>query len=237
MALPKQSAPVYELVIPSTGKKIGYRPFLVKDEKSLLIANQSKDPDIMIATLKSVIESCVVNPIDVDTLSLFDMEYLFCKLRAKSVGELVDIVLKCSNCGEKTQAQLDISNIEVEIDPEHSKKFILFDNVGICMKYPNYELLQKIKNYEESEINTIDSVISIMINCIDYIYDDKQIYYAHETDYDELNEFINNLTKSQLEKITHFFDSMPKMTKSMEFDCHKCGHHNKAVLEGIQNFF
>lgn len=236
MSLPKPSTPVYELTIPSTGAKVKYRPFLVKDEKALLIANQSKDHKTMIDTLKNTIENCIVSKLNVDDLAIFDIEYIFCKLRSKSVGELIDLTLTCRHCKEKTRTALDISKVEVEKNKDHAKKFVLFDNVGVSLKYPNYELIDKLKSVSNEE-SSFDVIFAVIVECIEYIYNEDEIYYAKEQTLEELYEFVNNLTKEQLGKITHFFDTMPKLRKDMSFDCPHCGKHNKVVLEGLNSFF
>lgn len=235
MALPKPSTPVYELTIPSTGQKVKYRPFLVKDEKALLIANQSKDHKVMIDTLKETISSCVISKLDIDNLAIFDIEYIFCKLRAKSVGELIELALTCNACGSKVKSTIDISTVEVEKSKEHKKKFILFDKVGVALKYPNYDLIEKLKNTES--IADIDVLFAVILECIEYIYNEDEIYYAKETQPEDLMEFINNLTKEQLEKITTFFNTIPKLKKDMSFDCPHCKAHNEIVIEGLSNFF
>lgn len=235
MALPKPSTPVYELTIPSTGAKVKYRPFLVKDEKALLIANQSKDHKVMIDTLKETISSCIMSKLDVDGLAIFDIEYIFCKLRAKSVGELIELALVCSSCEGKVKSTIDISTVEVEKPKDHKKKFILFDKVGVALKYPNYDLIEKLKNTETSD--NVNVIFAVILECIEYIYNDDEIYYANETSPEELIEFINNLTKDQLEKITTFFNTMPKLKKDLSFDCPHCKAHNEIVLEGLSNFF
>lgn len=235
MALPKPSTPVYELTIPSTGAKVKYRPFLVKDEKALLIANQSKDHKVMIDTLKETIKNCVISKLDVDNLAIFDIEYIFCKLRAKSVGELIELALACSSCEGKVKTTIDISTVEVVKPKEHKKKFILFDKVGVALKYPNYDLIEKLKNTEDSD--NINLIFAVILECIEYIYNEDEIFYAKESSPEELLEFINNLTKEQLEKITTFFNTMPKLKKDLSFDCPHCKAHNEIVLEGLSNFF
>ena len=236
MALPLQTTPLYSLNIPSTGKEIKYRPFLVKDEKALLIAQQSEDLEVMISTLKQVIVSCVSDDIDVNALAIFDLEYIFSQIRAKSVGEYSDLVFTCGHCDNeknKYNIKLDVSTLEVTKNPEHTNKIPLFDNVGVMMKYPSLDILKKIdKGFDDPE-----NVIDIITDCIDVIYTDTELFHAKEQTKKELKEFLENLTKEQFDKLESFFATMPKFQKLIEFDCPACGGHNKLMLEGVQNFF
>lgn len=236
MALPSQSTPVYSLKIPSTGKEIKYRPFLVRDEKALLIAQQSEDLDVMVSTLKQVITSCVADNIDVNSLAIFDLEYIFSQIRAKSVGEYSDLVFTCGHCNNeknKYNIKLDVSALEVTKNPDHTNKIPLFDNVGVMMKYPSLDILKKIdKGFDDPE-----NVIDIITDCIDVIYTDTELFHAKEQTKNELKEFVENLTKEQFDKLESFFATMPKFQKLVEFDCPACGAHNRLMLEGVQNFF
>jgi hypothetical protein len=236
MALPSQITPVYSLKIPSTGKEIKYRPFLVKDEKALLIAQQSEDLEVMISTLKQVIVSCVSDDIDVNALAIFDLEYIFSQIRAKSVGEYSDLVFTCGHCDNeknKYNIKLDVSTLEVTKNPEHTNKIALFDNVGVMMKYPSLDILKKIdKGFDDPE-----NVIDIITDCIDVIYTDTELFHSKEQTKKELKEFLENLTKDQFGKLETFFATMPKFQKLIEFDCPACGGHNRLMLEGVQNFF
>lgn len=236
MGLPLQAAPTYELTIPSSGKKIKYRPFLVKDEKALMIAQQSENLDVMVSTLKAVISACVNTKINPDELAIFDLEYIFSQIRAKSVGEVSELVFTCGHCDNeknKYKLALDISQLEVSKNKDHSSKIPLFDNVGIIMKYPSIDILKKIdKGFSDPE-----NVIDIIIDCIDMIYTEDEVFHAKEQTREELKEFLENLTKEQFDKIERFFETMPKFQKLIEFDCPACGAHNQLMLEGVQNFF
>lgn len=236
MSLPLQAAPTYSLKVPSSGKEVKYRPFLVKDEKALLIAQQSEDLDVMISTLKSVIASCVTTKLDVESLAIFDLEYIFSQIRAKSVGEVSELVFTCGHCTNeknKFKLNLDISQLEVTKNPDHTNKIPLFDSVGVVMKYPSIDILKKIdKGFTDPE-----NVIDMIIDCIDMIYTDQEVFHAKEQTPDELREFLENLTKEQFDKIEKFFETMPKFQKQIEFDCPACGAHNKLMVEGVQNFF
>ena len=194
MSLPINSAPTYTLTVPSTGKQIKYRPFLIKEEKTLLIAQQSEDPVVMVDSLKDVIRSCVKDEIDLDNLATFDLEYIFTQIRAKSVGEVVELILKCDTCeDEKATAKvfIDLTTLKVEKNPDHNDKIVLFDDVGIAMKYPTIDVLKKMESVNASDL---DEVFGVVVDCIDYIYNTDEIFYAKEQTKEELTEFLNNLS-------------------------------------------
>lgn len=240
MALPMMTTPTYTMVVPSTEATVKYRPFLVKEEKALLIAQQSEDSVVMINTLKDVIKGCVQDKIDIDKLAIFDLEYMFMQIRGKSVGETIDLVFPCDlDHGEQNEkarstVTIDINDIKVEKSEEHSNKIELYDNVGVVMKYPTINVLKKLEGLDE---NDLDKVFDIMAYSIEYIYDADQIYYAKEQNHSELLQFINNLNSAQFVKLQRFFETMPKLRKEIEYDCPVCGRHHVKLLEGIQSFF
>lgn len=236
MALPISNTPVYNLTVPSTGKNVKYRPFLVKEEKALLIAQQSEDPVVMIDTIKNIIAACVKD-IDVDTLATFDIEYIFAQIRAKSVGETVDLIFYCDTCTDenaKVQKSFDLTQLKVEKNPNHTSKIELFDDVGIVMKYPNIETITKLQEFDNAGI---DQIFDIIIDCVEYIYDSEQVYYAKDSNKEELEDFLENLTSEQFGKVQEFFDTMPKIRQEVDFTCPVCGKEHHKVLEGIQSFF
>jgi ribosomal protein L44E len=238
MALPINSTtPVYTITLPSTEKPIKYRPFLIKEEKSLLIAQQSEDPMVMVNTLKEVIKSCIKDEIDVDSLATFDLEYIFTQLRAKSVGEIVDLQLKCDTCTDEksiAMVKVDLTKLEVKKSPEHNSKINLFDDVGIVMKYPTIEIIKKLEN---SNINDIEEIFDIVTQCVDYIHTTDEVFYAKEQTKEELVEFLNNLSSEQFMKVQKFFETMPKLTKEIKYNCPVCGKEHNKVLEGLSSFF
>ena len=240
MALPSNSQPTFNMIIPSMGKTVRFRPFVVKEEKALLIAQQSEDPAVMVDTLKNVVKDCVLDDIDLNKLATFDLEYMFMQIRGKSVGETIDLVFPCDDDhgdqNEKARANVlvDINSITVERSPDHTNKFELFGNVGVVMKYPTVDTLKKLEGLDE---NDLDKIFDIMALSIDYIYDGEQLYYSSEQKHEELVQFINNLSSEQFMKLQKFFETMPKLRKEIEYDCPVCGKHHKKVLEGIQSFF
>ena len=235
--LPVNSTPTYTLTVPSTGKQIKYRPFLIKDEKTLLIAQQSEDVGVMVDSLKDVIRSCVKDELDVDSLATFDLEYIFTQLRAKSVGEIIELIVRCDTCtDEKAQVKIsiDLSNIQVEKSPDHKSKVPLFDDVGIVLKYPAVDVVKKLQNVDESDVN---EVFGIIVSCIDYIYNSEEVFYAKDQTKEELTEFLNNLTSDQFTEVRKFFETMPRLKKEIDFNCPVCGTAHHKVLEGLNSFF
>lgn len=234
--LPMQTLPVYSLTIPSTGKKIKFNPWLVKQEKALLIAQQSEDKEVMVSTLKQVITSCVLDKIDIDSFSTFDMEYVFTQIRSKSVGEEVDLIFKCKYCDDpkaKLKVTFDISKIEVVTPENHTKKIQLFDNVGVMMKYPTIESINTI----DKSGSDIDLIFKIIAECVDYIYDDEQIYHSSDMTSEDIDAFLSHLKSEQFVKLEEFFDTMPKMRHEVNYNCPVCGEKNTVVLEGMTSFF
>lgn len=240
MALPMMNTPTYSLVIPSTGDKVRYRPFLVKEEKALLIAQQSEDTEVMIESLKQVIGGCVLDKINVDDLATFDIEYIFTQIRAKSVGEIVELLFPCDeDHGEdqdkaKLKISIDISNLEVDFPEGHSKKIDLFGDVGVVMKYPSFNVMSKLENLD---VTNVDNIFDVIASCIDIIYQGEEIYYAKEQSKEELLDFLYNLTNDQFVKLQQFFAKMPKISKTVEYNCPLCGKHHSVTLEGMQSFF
>ena len=239
MALPLQNTPTYNLTIPSTGKTVRFRPFLIKEEKSLLIAQQSEDLMIMIDTLKNVIKECTLDKIDVDKLATFDIEYIFTQIRAKSVGETVDLIVQCDEDhgeqNEKARVKLviDLATIEIEKDPKHTSKIDLFGEVGMVLRYPTIEIMKRMEKAEDN----LESIFQIVADSVDYIYEGEDIFYAKETPREEILQFLENLTSDQFAKVNEFFTTMPRIKKDIEYKCPLCGKEHKKTLEGLQSFF
>lgn len=236
MTLPVNATPVYMLTIPSTNKQLKYRPFLVKEEKALLIAYQSEDELIMVETIKKIIKDCALSEIDVDCLATFDIEYIFAQLRSKSIGEFVELLFGCSCTTPITQIKLnfDISKLQVEFNAEHSNNIILFEDVGIKLKYPTLDIIKRIKDVGE---NDADQMFAIIIECVECIYNDDEIFMAKDQPFDDLKTFIDNLTTTQFKKIQTFFETMPRIRQIVEYDCPACNTHHTQTLEGLNNFF
>ena len=237
MALPKMNAPLYNVTIPSSKKEVKFRPFLVKEEKSLLLAQQSEDPKVMINTLKSVIENCIVDNVDVDKLATFDYEYLFTQIRAKSVGEIVELLFLCDTCDDdkaKAQVNLDISKFQVEFPEGHDNKISLFDDVGIIMKNPTLDTLDKLEKIKEGDV---DSIFDVVADCMESVYTTEEVFNTKDQTKQEVIDFLENLTQEQFKKIESFFLTMPKLQQIVEYDCPVCNKHHVKMMEGLASFF
>jgi hypothetical protein len=240
MSLPMNTTTIYTLEIPSLKKTVKYRPFLVREEKALLIAQQSEDPDVMINTLKEIISGCIKDKIEVEELATFDIEYIFTQIRAKSVGEVIELIFSCDedhgdeNEKAKVKISFDLTKINVEVPAGHSKKISLFGDVGLVMKYPTINVIHELDQIQK---NDIDAVFSIIAKSIDYIYSGDELHYAKEQTKEELLEFLNNLTSEQFGKIQTFFQTMPSIKKEVDYKCPVCGKEHHATLQGLSAFF
>ena len=240
MALPMMSAPTYTMVVPSSGVSVKFRPFLVKEEKALLIAQQSEDIGVMIQTLKGIINTCVLDKLDVDKLATFDLEYMFTQIRAKSVGEIIELIFPCDidhgedNEKARVKVSIDLTTLIVEKDPNHNNKINLFGDVGVVMKYPTMDVMKRLENLDT---NDLDKVFSVVADSIDYIYQGEEIFYGKEQKHEELLQFLNNLTSEQFVKVQQFFATMPRIKKEIEYTCPVCQKQHRKMLEGMQSFF
>jgi hypothetical protein len=240
MALPMMNTPTYNMVVPSSGVSVKFRPFLVKEEKALLIAQQSEDLMVMVDTLKSVIKTCVLDNIDVNKLATFDIEYMFTQIRAKSVGEIIELIFPCDNDhGEdnekaRVKVSIDLTTIVVNKEDGHTNKIDLFGDVGVVMKYPTIDVMKKLESLDNDNLDKIFDVVALSV---DYIYQGDEIFYAKEQQHEELLQFLNNLTSDQFLKIQNFFATMPRIKKEIEYTCPVCQKQHKKMLEGMQSFF
>jgi hypothetical protein len=243
MALPKLDVPIFTIDLPLTKTKLRYRPFLVKEEKLLLIAMESDDETTIMDTIKQIINNCCLDDVDTNSLPVTDLEYFFLHLRARSVGEIVDLKYTCNNkvedeegqevqCGNNVKIKVNVLEIEPTFNEKHTNKIELTKKLGIVMKYPNFSIIDKVKT-----TNDVEQILGIISNCIDYIYDEDTIYYRKDIEESELIEFIENLTQKQFEKVQEFFETCPSIKKELDFKCNKCGYQEKIMVEGIQNFF
>lgn len=233
MALPKLDVPYYSLTLPCSGTKIKFRPFLVKEEKILLIAHESEDKETEIDAIKQVAQNCTDGKLDIDTLPLSDLAYLYVNIRCKSVGETIKIGFKCAKCSANNKVTLDLSKCKVEGIVKNANNIKLTDTIGIIMKYPSINLVAK---FDDSQ--TVDNAFQLLIECIDSIYDGKQSHQRGKdvTD-EEINDFLENLSKEQFGLIQKFMDNIPQLTQSITYKCDPCGHENKVELKGISDFF
>jgi uncharacterized protein YfkK (UPF0435 family) len=231
MALPKLETPTYELIQPSTGKKIRYRPFLVKEHKVLLTMSETSDDEV-IRIVKELVNVCTFNQLKIDDVPHFDIEYIFMMLRAKSIGEKVDVVVTCVNCNEKYDSSFNIEDITIEKKEKITDKIMITDTIGMQLKYPTFANVVKIFETEDLKV-----VFNLVKSCIKGIFDSDNFYDIREQTDEEINEFLESLTKEQFAKIEQFFVDSPKIVQKLESDCPHCKHRNFSRLQGLQNFF
>jgi len=240
MSLPMNATPVYTLKVPSTKKDFKYRPFLVKDEKALLIAQQSEDPVVMLDTVKEVITSCSKSKTDIDSLASFDIEYIFLQIRASSVGEMVDLMFQCDvDHGEEnpkaiSTVRIDLTKVGVDFPEGHTNDIKLYGDVGIRMKYPTIDVLKKL---EQTTSEGVDVIFDVVVDCIDFIYEKDEVFVAKDQTKEELTEFLNNLTAEQFARVQSFFQTMPSLKTYIDYTCPVCERKHHKYLEGLQSFF
>jgi len=236
MALPKLGYPTYELELPSTGKTLKYRPFLVKEEKVLLMALEAKDEKQIINAVKDLIKNCVITRIKVDTLPSFDLEYLFLKIRGASIGENITLTVTCLDDNE-TQVETNININDVEIfKPEgHDSKIMFDDKTGIVMRYPSMKEFVD-KEFLQKEMKTED-VYGFIADSIDQIFDDEEVYDSSTTTKKEFRSFVDSLTTKQFEKIQKFYETSPKLSHTFKVVNPKTGKESSYTIEGLQSFF
>lgn len=238
MPLPTIATPTYELEIPSLKKKIKYRPFLVKEEKILIIAMESEDPKQIAEALKTVIGNCILTRgIKVDQLSIFDIEYLFLNIRGKSVGEDVDVLLTCPDDGTtQVPVTINLDEIKVNVKPEHSRDIKLDDSLTLRMKYPSMQ--EFVKNNFSNEDNTgIQDTFNMIASCIEQIYNEEESWAAADSTKKELNDFLEQLTSQQFKEVEKFFETMPKLSHTVKVKNPNTEVESEVVLEGLTSFF
>ena len=229
MALPKVETPRYSVILPSTGKEIQFRPFLVKEEKVLLMAAESQDQKQYITAMMDVVNECTFKALNINRLPTFDVEYLFVQIRAKSIGESVTLEGTCSACGHKQDVKLNLETVTIDkVSEDLEDTFEVGSGIKIKVKPMRF-----IDSTSVTEIN----ITEIIGKMKDTIYDDENLYNASEYTKSDLDDFVNQLPRSVLTDIEKYIKGLPKLITTVEFVCEKCGHHNKYVLEGFQDFF
>ena len=238
MPLPTISTPTYELTLPSSDRKIKYRPFLVKEEKILIVAMESQDTKQIARAVKDVISKCILSKgIKVDRLSTFDIEYLFLNIRGKSVGEQIEVMVTCPDDG-KTQVptSINIDSIKVQKDKDHSTDIVLDDVYTLRMKYPS--LTEFIKNNFASATDmNVDDTFDLIASCIDQVYSEEESWTSADCTKKELKEFLEQLDSKQFKMVEKFFETMPKLSHTVTVMNPNTNKECKIVLEGLQNFF
>lgn len=239
MALPKITTPIYELTLPISKKFIKFRPFLVKEQKILLMALESGESGAIESNIKHVLNNCLITDLDIDTLPIVDVEYFFLHLRARSVGEVIESKYKCENevdgkkCNNMMETSFNILEVNVESPKQLNDTIVLSDGVGIKLKYPNFDVVERLQEQESAT----DSAFELILDCIDYIYDDENVYHAYESTKEELMSFLESLTSEQFEKLQEFIDNLPKLKKDIQITCSKCGFKHNIRIEGLDSFF
>lgn len=232
MALPRLNEnPSYEVRIPSTGAKVTYRPYLVKEEKVLMMAFESGDQKQALRAIVDTLSACIHEDIELAALTSFDVEYLFTQIRSKAVGENAQIVVACSECKDKNEVEVDVSTVEVNI-PKVDKIIQLNDKISVEMKYPSYEALMKTDlGAKEFEVG-----MALTAHCIGAILTEDERYDASEVSELEIQEFVESMTADQFKKVAQFVQSLPSLTKTIEFACRSCNHENSVTLKGMSDF-
>ena len=236
MALPKLNTPTYELEVPSTDEKIKYRPFLVKEEKILMIAMESKDNAQIVNAVKDIVQECTFNKLDIANIPMFDVEYIFLNIRAKSVGEISKLKLLCPDDKQTyADAEVDLSKVEVQVGKDHTNKIELTEEMGMIMTYPT------IDSFTQGGIQTInaENMLQVVGSCILQIYEEKgeKVYQAKDQTKKELTEFIESMNTGQFKRVQEFFDTMPKLKHTIKVKNPKTKKSSDITLEGLNDFF
>jgi hypothetical protein len=236
MALPKLDIPIYELVVPSTDEKIKYRPFLIKEEKILLIAMESGANEDIIQAVKQIVSECTFNTLKLGDMPMFDVEYIFLQIRSKSVGEVSKLKILCKDDG-KTYAnvEVDLTEIEVQVNDDHTNKIELTDEMGVIMKYPT------IDSFNTAGISdiTAENMLDVIVACIDKIYDKKgeEVFDSKDSTKKELMDFVEQMNTTQFQDVQAFFDSMPKLRHEITVKNPKTKVESMVTLSGLNDFF
>lgn len=237
MALPSVEVPRYELTLPSQDVKIQFRPFLVKEEKLLLIAMESKDNKEIVSATKEILKACTFDKLDIDNLPMFDIEYILLQVRSKSVGEISKFRVLCPDDKETlAEVELDLSTVNVNVDDEHTNKIVVDEtrNLGLVLNYPTLNISQA--GFDMDDTN-IDAVFDVIISSIDHIYEGDKIYPAKDSTKEELKEFVESMSQEVFKKVKNFFDTMPQLRHEIEVENPKTKIKSKVVFRGLQDFF
>ena len=233
MALPKQSAPKYKCILPSDGKEVEYRPFLVKEQKILMLAQEQGDDGAMLQAVQDLVKSVTYDKVKPSELAVMDLEYLFLKIRSKSIGETASLSVTCNDpqCEGTGEVVVNLDDVEVVGDePEH--KIMISDEIGVELRYPRVKDVNDINNLEGP-----DQTIEMLKRCMVNVYDLEEVYPTSDSSTNELNDFVESLSMGQLERITEFFTDIPQMKKQVESECKECGKDIKTEIVGLNNFF
>ena len=232
MPLPKIEQQLFDMIIPSTGKKIVFRPFLVKEEKILLIAQQGGNDTDIIRAIKQILNNCIQDDIDIDSLAIFDLEYMFLKLRSKSVNNVVKLSYRDTEDEQVYDFELDLDTIEIDMPENINSKIDITENVGMTMKYPSASITDRMKDFE----NEVDLMTFFIVNCIDTIYDEENVCVASEFSEKEISEFLDGLDVKTFEKIREFFENVPRLQHIITYN-NALGNVRTIELSSLKDFF
>ena len=239
MPLPKISAPTYELVLPSSGKKVKYRPFLVREEKILIMALESEDTKQITTAIKDVLSTCILSRgIKIDKLATFDIEYLFLNVRAKSVGETVEVNVTCPDDGKtQVQMEIDIDSIKIQRDPEHTNIIKLDDSLSVQMNYPSLNQFIETNFDTNTDQSQVDQSLEVIMTCIGQVYNQDEAWEASECTKKELKDFVESMNSKQFKEVENFFATMPKLSHNIKVTNPETKVESTVVLEGLASFF
>tara|TARA_B100000497_G_scaffold94981_1_gene106528 strand:- start:17 stop:718 length:702 start_codon:yes stop_codon:yes gene_type:complete len=231
MALPKLEAPVHSLTLPSSGEQIKFRPFLVKEQKLLILAEESKNQDELYDTLKTIIDNCTFNKLPIKLLPMFDIEYLFLKVRAKSVGSKINVNVTCADDNEtKVQTEVDLDDVEIQMDEQHTNIIQISDDIKLVMQYPILEDVKKLKNTSTLEM------FNIINKCVKELHHGEKIYNGPDMSEKDLNDFFESMSPDQFNQVNEFFDSMPRLRHYVTVVNPNTKIESKVLMEGLDNF-
>ena len=240
MALPKIDTPVYDLELPLSKKKIRFRPFLVKEQRNLMMAMESDDKETIERNIRQVLHNCTLTEgLEIDKWPIIDVEFYFINLRARSVGEVVQNRYRCENeveekvCGNLMDVELNVLEIQPDMTNVVDDVIQINDKISVKLKFPEFSILERANKFE----SVTDMAFDMIAESVEYIFDGEQYYYAAESEPDEIIEFIESLNQDQFNKIENFFNNLPKLNKKIEMDCKKCKFHHTIEVEGLDSFF
>lgn len=223
----------YELTLPSSKKTIEYRAFLVKEEKLLLMASESKNEKDMYKAMRDVVSACTFGNVDAEKAPLIDIEYVFLKVRSRSVGEKASPAIQCGSCKKTTQVEIDLSKVEPVAGEGHTPRIKIKDSVIVEMRYPQMKDLEEIQKVD----GDFNKATSLVISCVDKIHTKEKVHHVSDYDRSEIEEFVYSMTSDQLKKLVGFMETMPKVKADVNFKCSSCGHEEVLSLNGVRDFF
>jgi hypothetical protein len=239
MALPKISYPTFDIFLKSLNRKVKFRPFLVKEEKLLLMAKEADDLPSLLDTVKQIVSNCCIDDVNIDDLPLFDIELIFIHLRLKSVGENLELTYKCENivenepCGASMSFEIDLNAVTVEEPEEHTNKIMITEDIGVMLKYPSLRISASMA----AQVDSIENIVDLIYEHLDYVFDDTSKYDAESITKEELYEFLGSISIDQLEPFKTFFSTLPYVKAEKDVTCGKCNFQHKIVVRGIDDFF